>query len=62
MSDILLVLSNGTVTVPPLYDEVFGNYKYRVSRPTLDEDLATAVVVILTEDTVLVLTIFGNGD
>jgi hypothetical protein len=62
LSELLLVLSNGTVTEPPVYDEVFDNYKYRVSGPTLDDDLATAIVVILTQSNVLVLTIFGNGD
>ena len=62
LSELLFVLSNGTVTEPPEYDEAFANYKYRVSGPTLDDDLATAIVVILTQNSLLVLTIFGNGD
>lgn len=62
LSELLLVLSNGTVTEPPVFDEVFENYKYRISGPTLDDDIATAIVVILTKSSILVLTVFGDGE
>ncbi len=58
LNDLLLVLSNGEVTEAPEYDEEHQNFKYRVTGPTLDEDLATAIVVLLDHRTVCIITIF----
>ena len=60
LNDLLLVLSNGEVAGPPEYDEQHQNYKYRITGPTLDDDLATAIVVLLGHRTVYVITIFGS--
>jgi hypothetical protein len=61
LNDLLLVLSNGEVTEAPQYDEEHHNFKYRITGPTLDDDLATAIVVLLDHRTVYVVTIFGIG-
>lgn len=62
LNDLLLVLSNGKVTAGPDYDERHHNFKYSFTGPTPDDDLATAIVVLLDHRTVYVVTMFGSGE
>lgn len=61
-NDLLLLLSNGKVTETPEYDEKHDNFKYRITGPTLDDDLATAIVALSDHRMVYVITIFGSGE
>lgn len=62
LNDLLLVLSNGKVTDAADYDEEYHNFKYRITGSTLDEDLATAIVVLLDHRTVYIVTMFGSEE
>ena len=61
-NDLLLVPSNGEIVETPQYDEKHHNYKYGITGPTLDGDIATAIVVLLDHRTVYVVTIFGSEE
>jgi hypothetical protein len=57
-AELMLILANGKVEAPPEYDEKRAQYRYRVEGPTLDDDLAVAITVILDHRSVCVVTIF----
>jgi len=58
LNDLLMLLSNGVVKSSPERDETHGHYKYKVEGPTVDEDEAVAITVILGPRSVRVLSIY----
>ncbi len=56
--DLLLVLSKGKVKSPAEYDKKHGHYKYKVEGPTLDDDNAVVIAVILGSRILRIITIY----
>jgi hypothetical protein len=57
-NDLLMLLTNGVVRSFPEKDETHGHYKYKVEGPTVDEDEAIAITVILGPRSVRILSIY----
>ena len=53
-----MLLANGVVSSFPEQDETHGHYKYKVKGPTVDEDEAVAITVILGPRSVRILSIY----
>lgn len=59
IQDIIAILLNGEITIPPEFDSEFGNYKYRVEGYPVDEDeKAVAITVIIDHRSALIVTVF----
>lgn len=56
--DLIILLSNGAVRTPAEYDERHEHYKYKVEGPTLDDDTAFAITVILGPRSLRIVSIF----
>jgi hypothetical protein len=57
--DVTHALENGEVVGSPEWDDVHGNWKYRVKGEDLDGDDLTSLTVIIEEDATLrIITVF----
>ena len=57
LQDVEAVLTHGNVTEEPVFDDEYGNWKYKVEGKAIDGDEAIVVTVILSHRELRAITI-----